>query len=80
MDDSFVQAPDRQGLALYVAVGSAIAFAFGWHVHEKATWARYRAIAELDFCRTTKISNHLEVIFLVTIQKTMGFWILARLV
>lgn len=37
VDDSFVQAPDRQGLALYVALGSAIAFAFGWHVHEKAT-------------------------------------------
>eukprot|EP00438_Fugacium_kawagutii_P021541 Skav229367 [mRNA] locus=scaffold3853:124966:132513:- [translate_table: standard] len=31
------RARDRRGLALYVALGSAIAFAFGWHVHEKAT-------------------------------------------
>ena len=46
-----VQAPDRQDLALYVALGSAIAFTFGWHVHEKATMRHRKAIAELDFCR-----------------------------
>lgn len=29
------QAKDRHGLAIYVTLGSAIAFTFGWHVHEK---------------------------------------------